>query len=188
MGRLPALVAYLAGLAIVAAIVRAQRRSWRDDLGLFLPAPAVWLRWVAGWLGWIGVSELLTRRLNLPRPGPRAFASGWERALWVATLVLLAPISEESVFRGLLYSRISTTRLGVPGAVVVGAAIFSLLHIESPTGYRAIIAIDGLAYGLARAQTCSLAVPVLLHAIGNVYAVWQRLRPAARTAPDAASA
>jgi membrane protease YdiL (CAAX protease family) len=38
-----------------------------------------------------------------------------------------------------------------------------------------IILIDGLFYGLARAKTGSVLVPLVCHMIGNSYAAWERL-------------
>ena len=38
-----------------------------------------------------------------------------------------------------------------------------------------LIFVDGLVFGLARYHTGSIFVPILLHMLGNTYAVWQRL-------------
>lgn len=38
-----------------------------------------------------------------------------------------------------------------------------------------LAAVDGLFFGLARHRTGSVLVPMLLHSLGNGYAVYQRL-------------
>lgn len=38
-----------------------------------------------------------------------------------------------------------------------------------------LIAVDGVFFGLARYRTGSVLTPILLHSLGNAYAVAQRL-------------
>jgi len=38
-----------------------------------------------------------------------------------------------------------------------------------------LILADGLFFGLARHRTGSVVVPIVLHGVGNSYAVYQRL-------------
>ena len=39
----------------------------------------------------------------------------------------------------------------------------------------AFILVDSLFYGLARAKTGTVLVPLVCHMIGNSYAAWERL-------------
>jgi uncharacterized protein len=90
-------------------------------------------------------------------------------------LVILAPVAEELIFRGVLFARISVTRLGPAGAIVLPAILFALLHVQYTAIEGAFIAVDGLFFGLARYRTGSLLLPMLLHASGNAFAAAQRL-------------
>lgn len=66
-------------------------------------------------------------------------------------IVILAPISEELMFRGLLFWRIKNSKLKTIGAIIIPAILFSAIHIQySELLTLGIIFIDGLFYGLAR--------------------------------------
>jgi membrane protease YdiL (CAAX protease family) len=79
------------------------------------------------------------------------------------------------VFRGILYGRIAGTTLGKVGAILVCAVVFGLLHVRYGMLLVAFIVIDGIWYGAARATTGSIAVPMVMHAMGNLFAWYQHL-------------
>ena len=87
----------------------------------------------------------------------------------------MAPIAEELIFRGVAFTRLARTGLEASGAIAVTAAVFAILHLQYGPGPVTIILIDGLFYGLARAKTGSVLVPLVCHMIGNSYAAWERL-------------
>jgi uncharacterized protein len=85
-------------------------------------------------------------------------------ALTALTLVLLAPIVEEVVFRGLLFGALAP-RIGILAAAIVSALIFGLVHGDTvlfPT-----LAALGFINALAYAATGNLTVPITLHALNN---------------------
>ena len=88
-------------------------------------------------------------------------------ATTAATLVLIAPVVEETIFRGLLFGALMRP-LGVFFGALVSAVLFGLVHGDAvlfPT-----LAALGFINALAYAATENLTVPVILHALNNAFA------------------
>lgn len=91
--------------------------------------------------------------------------------------VILAPIFEETLFRGLLFSRL-THKWGMTTGIIVSSAIFGLLHFEFVLGAFVI----GVVMCALYIKTRTLLVPIGLHAIYNL-SIW--LLTFAELEPDA---
>lgn len=91
--------------------------------------------------------------------------------LLVLLAVVMAPLAEELVFRGLLFTALRNTRLGVFGAAIVLSGIFAVLH----WGYssQSLVALMGLGLLFAYIVwwTGSLWPAVVGHAANNLVAV-----------------
>jgi membrane protease YdiL (CAAX protease family) len=97
-----------------------------------------------------------------PPPGPRSS--------WTIPLALAAALSEETFFRGLLYSALS--RAGVAVAVVGTAVAFAALHVPAYGG--AVFWVDlgaGLLLSWQRWASGSWRIPAATHAVANLLAV-----------------
>ena len=93
-------------------------------------------------------------------------------ALVFPSVALGAPIWEELVFRGQLFSAVSRTRLGVGGATAVTAACWALMHLTEPWLAIGIIFLLGLSFGYMMYRFGSVWVPMICHGIWNaIYAV-----------------
>jgi uncharacterized protein len=162
---------------IVLAVCRFRGLAIVPTLALRLPSWGTACAWGLGFVLLIAVEEWASRSvLHLP-------VTAWDPALStpivvlrVVTMVVLAPIGEELVFRGLMFDQLSRGPLGVAGAIAVAAAVFALLHAQYGITAVGLIFVDGLFFGGARAASGSIALPIALHALGNAYAAWQRLR------------
>ncbi|MGD0051188.1 MAG: type II CAAX endopeptidase family protein [Vulcanimicrobiaceae bacterium] len=84
--------------------------------------------------------------------------------LTLAGLVVVGPLVEEIVFRGLLFGALAS-RLGVLGGAAISALLFGAVHGD-PVLFPWLLAV-GLVNALAYAATGNLAVPVALHALSN---------------------
>lgn len=148
------------------------RREWRlllhVDLLLFalasalvfaiyLPLSYVTPGYVEWWLEWM--------------TAPVVYLADDDSLPWVAnllnwcSLVLLAPLTEEILFRGFLLRRWSE-KWGVTGGIALSSALFGILHPD-PVG----AALFGVGMCLLYLHTRSLWVPVLAHAIYN-FVLW----------------
>ncbi len=103
--------------------------------------------------------------------------------LLVFVMVIVAPIYEELVFRGILWSAIaeqfSTTpyseQRGALVASIVTSLIFALIHLQYGVYEISTIVVLALIFSYARIKSCSLILPILLHIINNGAAMWQYL-------------
>ncbi|MBM3496188.1 MAG: CPBP family intramembrane metalloprotease, partial [Armatimonadetes bacterium] len=78
---------------------------------------------------------------------------------------VMAPITEELVFRGILI-RALQPNLGILGAVIVSSAIFAILHPQLPMGFLSIFAL-GLTFSALYWLTGSLWPSIIAHAANN---------------------
>ena len=165
---------FAVGVLILGLLV-ALRPESRERLA-WKPVPArVLVRWLLLWAAWVAATELLAQALGRPSPG-RLTAHGAALAIRVVGIVVLAPLLEELVFRGILF-RLLLPWAG-PGPTVVGTALlFALSHGQYSALELVQVLADGVVLGLARLRTGSTRVPFWMHLLGNAFALWQHLRP-----------
>jgi membrane protease YdiL (CAAX protease family) len=95
------------------------------------------------------------------------------------TLVVIAPLAEELLFRGYFLGRLGE-KLGKWVAVLVTALVFGAMHLLGPTetgivlqwGAAADTFAMGLVVGILRVLTGSIWAGVLLHSIKNTVAFY----------------
>jgi membrane protease YdiL (CAAX protease family) len=167
-------------------LVKGRRPAWEPIIGVGCYAMALPMLVV----GLIATLLLLTHQTGLsagsnpahdftPSPSPihpiigYLIQPGWRlrlEAFFVACIV--APIVEETMFRGVLYRHLRDTsvRLGSVMSVIVSATIVSFLFAAiHPQGPLAIPALMALAYGLtlAREWRVTLVPGMVAHGINN---------------------
>lgn len=132
------------------------------------------ISWLGAFIVLVVIEELALNALGEPPAVP------WTHALPVICvrafgIILVAPVGEELLFRGLLFYRISKTRLGTAGAILIPALLFSVAHVQYDASVLVVIFIDGMFFGVVRHMSGSVLVTILLHSLGNLYAVIERL-------------
>ena len=159
----------------------------RTDLGTFLgtlPTPRRWLAWSGVGLGLatsaIGAFWLLWFPLSFVAPGfvdtilnldigmfPTYAAD--QRGLYAATLatavVIVIPVIEEAIFRGVIM-RWMAERWGVTSGVVVSSVVFGVIHFDPIGAFVFGVIMSGLYF-----QTRTLWVPIFCHALNNALAI-----------------
>jgi len=166
----------LAGIPVIVAAVRAFARqpwgapfAWPPRLGTArtIGLSLLWLilavlagSWCAEWIARIlhhpvDVQEIVPIIKYALRANPVAA---------VVSVVIVGPIAEEIIFRGLIYGALEK-RLRVAGAILVSSAIFAAVHLQ-PVHFIPIFCL-GAALGWARWKTGSLGLPILLHILNN---------------------
>jgi membrane protease YdiL (CAAX protease family) len=169
-------VAILAiGIIIVIVVSRLRGFSLTEDLRLVWPRPAIILLWLAIWCGWLVAGELAIRLFGMEQPSHWPAYPPLIVALRILVTGLLGPITEELVVRGLIFFRISRTKIGAWGAIVICAALWAAAHVQYDWRTIALIFLDGLLLGVARHRSRSTFVPMLLHVIANLYSILQSL-------------
>lgn len=88
----------------------------------------------------------------------------WERLIFAFAVVLVAPIAEESLFRGLLQGALES-RLRVWLAIVLAALPFSLLHGPDPAVFFLFWSVP---VGWVTWRTGSIRPGIIVHAVNNL--------------------
>ena len=91
----------------------------------------------------------------------------WLFLLVLPSVAIGAPLAEEVIFRGQLFSALSSTRIGPAGATLLTALAWSLLHVTEPWLSIGLIFIMGLLFGWMMMRFGSLWVTVAAHGLWN---------------------
>ena len=118
--------------------------------------------------------------LSFVDPLYQSVSSVW---LLIFAMVIVAPIYEELIFRGILWSAIAEQFTSPPdteyrGAIVaslVTSLIFAVIHLQYGIYEISTIVVLALLFCYARIKSGSLILPILLHIINNGAAMWQYL-------------
>lgn len=100
--------------------------------------------------------EEMIAGLNTPTPT----ISIWN----VLVIVLIAPVVEEILFRGVLLTKWAET-FGVKKAILFSSLLFMILHIES---FFIPQLVGGILYALIYIKTKQLIYPILIHSFNNL--------------------
>jgi membrane protease YdiL (CAAX protease family) len=117
--------------------------------------------------------QMLSRLAQPKGPLPmEAFLQDRQSVLLLAAMgILVAPVVEETLFRGFLYP-VFARGLGIPGGIVVTGTVFGLVHAPQLWGGWAQIALlilVGVIFSSVRASTKSVVPCYLLHLGYNAF-------------------
>jgi len=157
-------------------VARMARRPTARDFGL-VPT-ALWRAVgivVAVYVAFYVFAGIWSSILNLHEESelPDELGANHSTAALVAVLVLvcvMAPVAEEFLFRGLLFTSLRTSIGMWPAAIVTGAVFGSIHAGSSPAGLLVPLAVLGFGLCLIYAWTRSLYPCVALHAVNNAIA------------------
>jgi membrane protease YdiL (CAAX protease family) len=115
------------------------------------------------------VSQFLFSRFKTP-PHPVLFqfvtmSSPLDQALLLLQTAVVAAITEEIMFRGVLYPALRA-RWGVTKAIVLSAAVFALAHPTLPGGFLPLWLL-GVSFAIVYERRGSLWPGILMHALNN---------------------
>jgi membrane protease YdiL (CAAX protease family) len=161
------IVSDLACVAVILLIVAFSRLPARDYLAVSRVRAPVLLTWAGILLAYVvltsGAATLFHVDFGGAVMGDILSDSDRPWLFWIA-VVLAAPLFEEVFFRGFLFRGFEASFLKLPGTVILTAILWAGLHIQYNAYGIAFIAGAGILFGLARAKTGSLLVPLVLHA------------------------
>ena len=119
----------------------------------------------------IGLEETYMRALGLEIPkGFIVFMLSEPLFLSFISVIIIAPIAEEFLFRGFLYSQLQRTQLGSWGAVTAISFLWTIIHFQYEPLILIVLFLFGMFLGYVRIACNSLSLPIALHAINNLFA------------------
>jgi membrane protease YdiL (CAAX protease family) len=111
----------------------------------------------------LGLTNLVSRPENVPIDEVFKYR---QTAMWfVATSILVAPLAEETVFRGYLYPTFARW-FGVGPSIVVTGVLFGMMHgpqLGEAKSLIAIMSLVGIVLTLVRSRTGSVFASFLMH-------------------------
>ncbi len=152
--------------------------DWARDFGLVIRPQHVW-GVVVGLLLQLVVALIVAPLIELfgPEDPPQQsiadvaeeLSGGVETLVFLSLVVLVAPLVEEIVFRGMLLSRMRRS-MGAWPAILLSGAVFAAVHLIDP---NAVFAVPGLfligsALAWMALRTGELSLPIFVHAGVNL--------------------
>lgn len=172
-------------LAMSVFIIRLSGGSLRQYLAIKSFSAATAVGMIGLLLIFMIVSQALTYMLdmaplNFVDPLYQSVSSVW---LLVFAMVVVAPIYEEVIFRGILWSAIAEqldtvshpAHRGAIVASIVTSLIFAIIHVQYGIYEISTIIVLALIFCYARIKSGSLLLPIVLHIVNNGAAMWQYL-------------
>lgn len=166
------IIAYAAGTGLILAFVKARGRAgiaeylglkrinWKVALLVVLVTAAcvALTTWISGILQVEENDSMMVDIYN---------TTVWPALFWILAVVL-APIFEESLFRGFLFEGFRKSSLGLIGTIILTSLVWMVFHIGYALYSLAAIFCFGLVLGIVRYKTGSLWSTMLMHACYNV--------------------
>lgn len=176
-------------VAISVLIIRLKGGSLPQYLALKPFSPSVGIGMLGLLLIFMIASQALTYVLDMAPlvfvdPLYQSVSSVW---LLIFAMVVVAPIYEEVIFRGILWSAIAeqftassySANHGAIVASIVTSLIFAVIHVQYGIYEISTIVVLALIFCYARIKSGSLLLPIVLHIVNNGAAMWQYIVQAA---------
>jgi membrane protease YdiL (CAAX protease family) len=88
-------------------------------------------------------------------------------------IVVVAPIFEETFFRGFLFQGIRYSRLGPVGAIGITSLVWAVIHLQYDIYGMATVFALGLLFGIARLKTDSIHLLMVMHSFVGLVATME---------------
>ena len=162
------------GSVLALAILLRRGYSPLEYLALKNARPAGWVIWPLLLAGFSIGSDLFMSLIGVDPVADwmvDVFYSARCFSCLILAVVLIAPLLEELVFRGFVYTGIQA-RLGHFWAVIFSTAPWALMHLQYQEQwyFMVLIFVLGLLFAIARWRTNSVLVPVAMHMLQNALA------------------
>jgi membrane protease YdiL (CAAX protease family) len=169
---------HMIGLGVVVLFLLRRRVTWRDAFGVepreilrnigtgatfylaVLPFLVFYTFLYQAILRGMG-HEVVMQEVALVVAGEQSF---WMRMYLAGLAVVLAPLFEEILFRGIGLPLIAR-RWGVAPAVVIVSLLFAAIHFHLPSMMP--LFVIAVAFSLAYIHTGSIVVPIVMHGLFN---------------------
>jgi membrane protease YdiL (CAAX protease family) len=159
-------------LLINRAVVRRGALSPAEYLDLRPIPHAALLPWVGVLAAYFALFVALPE-LTMARDGTASGLRPGGTFLYFVTAVTIAPLFEEMLFRGFIFTGLARARIGVAGAILLTTAMWTFVHrqftvewFDELYGLTVLFGV-GVIFAVARVRTGSLYAAIALHAVWN---------------------
>ena len=149
----------------------------KDYLAMRLVSKDVLFRWVGLLAAFMVVCTMsqLTGGPSRDAFMVRALETAWFPPLLWSTLVIAAPLFEETFFRGFMFRGIQESRLGGVGAVLITSLAWTLAHGQYGASGVLWIFLGGIFLGTARLKSGSIYLTMVLYAVWNLASLFKTM-------------
>lgn len=144
-------------------------QSWRRTLAIEHLCIKKFGIWFGVYLIYCGLAILVDSFVSMPLDPFVEMMRGSRNFAFSCVVVFLAPVFEETLFRGYLFKAWRRSWMGLWGTLIVTSILFAAMHVGQYNWIAvAQLFVFSMVLGLAREKTGSLQAPVLLHMINNL--------------------
>lgn len=166
-------------LGIMFFAMRLKKLPIKETLALNKPNIKQTLWFVMAFIILISIEEFTLYKLGLLETGQWSEYSNFHILIRIFSICIVAPITEELVFRGLLFTRMKN-KFGLKVAIILPSILFALLHLKLADNQNQNLLViitftDAIFYAVARNKTNSVYVPIILHIMSNIIALIEHL-------------
>ena len=123
------------------------------------------------WILYFAFSFLYGYSFEIEMPNDFIEYSKAAPALMISIVfIIAAPIAEELLFRGYLFSQLINTKLGMYGTIILTSLLWTVLHAQYDFDILISIFFLGLVLGYVRYRYDSVYLAIVIHAIHNIQA------------------
>jgi uncharacterized protein len=167
------------GSLVVLVWIAAGWRGSNRQLVLALKAPAHgWRSYATSFIGLVCVAAAMSATVyaidpTIMKNDLQPFKDMLRHPSWWLVVIMVgvgAPLAEEFLFRGFLFTALASSRVGVVGASLLTSAGWAVIHSYSLAGLLQVFVI-GLVFAAILVRTGSLRVTIFCHALYNTILV-----------------
>ena len=131
------------------------------------------LNWFAVLIGFTVIIAIISGAISHETPDfmLKIWSSRDNTLLLLFAIIIAAPVFEELLFRGFMFSGIQNSHLGTGAAIVISSAFWAMIHTQYGSFELITIFILGIVLAVSRIASGSIYVPIILHASNNLFAV-----------------
>jgi len=172
------LASMVVGVPLIILAARRVSGNAKEFLAIRWPTARNLAGWLLMLIAFVALTDAVSayfRHDVVPDFMQNAYDSAHPRILlWIA-LLIAAPVSEELLFRGLLFSGLAQSQLRPEGAALVSSLAWAALHVQYDLYLMTSVFVTGLLLATARHYSRSTLLCIILHSVMNLIATVELL-------------
>lgn len=162
----------LSATLFLVLLIRFRKVDIKEHLALHPFAAKDLFNWLIVLIGLSIVTTLIAWLISHETPEfmVKLWNSRDNTLLLLLAILIAAPIFEECLFRGFVFTGVQNSHLGTAAAIVISAAFWTMIHTQYGAFELVTVFIFGIILAVSRVASGSLYVPIALHSANNLFA------------------